>query len=143
MMPIGSTLSPSSEASEQAAPQFELDATRQFVRWLAEQQNSVGFNTYQSGKILLIGHNDNAQMSIFERTFEPPMGLWSDGQTLLARSAYQLHRFTNTLGPAEDADGYNRLFVPQMSYVTGDIDVHDIVMGEDNRKIVVISMAWQ
>jgi uncharacterized protein (TIGR03032 family) len=139
-MTIESTHSPSSAASEQAAPQFELNATRQFVPWLAEQQISLGFSTYQSGKVLLIGHNDNAQMSIFERTFERPMGLWSDGQTLLASSAYQLHRFTNTLGPAEDADGYDRLFVPQVSYVTGDIDIHDIAMGEDNRPIFVNSL---
>jgi uncharacterized protein (TIGR03032 family) len=139
-MTIESTDSPSSAASEQAAPQFELNATRQFVPWLAEQQISLGFSTYQSGKILLIGHNDNAQISIFERTFERPMGLWSDGQTLLASSAYQLHRFTNTLGPAEDADGYDRLFVPQVSYVTGDIDIHDIAMGDDNQPIFVNSL---
>jgi uncharacterized protein (TIGR03032 family) len=139
-MTIESTNLPSRAASEETAPQFELNATRQFVPWLAEQQISVGFSTYQSGKILLIGHNDNAQISIFERTFERPMGLWSDGQTLLASSSYQLHRFTNTLGPAEDADGYDRLFVPQVSYVTGDIDIHDIAMGEDNRPIFVNSL---
>jgi hypothetical protein len=66
-------------AGAAAEPQFELNATRQFVPWLIEQNISLGFSTYQAGKILLVGHNSNQQLSIFERTFERPMGLWRDG----------------------------------------------------------------
>jgi uncharacterized protein (TIGR03032 family) len=121
-------------------PQFELNATRQFVPWLIEQNISLGFSTYQSGKILLIGHNDKEQLSVFERTFERPMGLWSDGQTLLASSSYQIHSFTNTLGSGDDADGYDRLYVPQVSYITGDIDVHDIGLTSDGQPVFINSL---
>lgn len=34
----------------QAAPQFELNATRQFVPWLIEQDISLGFSTYFGGE---------------------------------------------------------------------------------------------
>ncbi len=37
------------ETSKQ--PDFELDCSRQFVAWLAEQNVSLGFSTYQSGKV--------------------------------------------------------------------------------------------
>lgn len=129
-----------SAAPAPTAPQFELNATRQFVPWLIEQGISLGFSTYQSGKVLLVGHNVNHQLSIFERTFERPMGLWSDGQTMLASSAYQLHRFSNTLAPNEQVDGYDRMYVPQVSYITGDIDVHDVAMGEHNRPVFISSL---
>jgi uncharacterized protein (TIGR03032 family) len=105
--------------------------------WLIEQDISLGFSTYQSGKVMLVGHNQQQQLSIFERTFERPMGLWSDGQTLLLSNLYHLHRFNNTLGPGDDADGYDRLYAPHLSHVTGDLDVHDLAMGEDGRPVFI------
>jgi uncharacterized protein (TIGR03032 family) len=132
----------SSYAKDQAVAEreFELTATRQFMPWLKEQQISLAFSTYQSGKILLIGHNSSGDMSVFERTFERPMGLWSDGQTLLASSAYQLHRFVNSLDKGDSADDYDRLYVPQVSYITGDIDIHDIAMNNEGQPIFVNSL---
>ena len=127
-------------AGAAAEPQFELNATRQFVPWLIEQNISLGFSTYQSGKILLVGHNSNQQLSIFERTFERPMGLWSDGQNLLASSSYQLHRFSNTLTAGDDADGYDCLYVPQVNYITGDIDMHDIAVNRNGTPVFVNSL---
>ncbi|MFT4998826.1 MAG: hypothetical protein ACJA0M_001552 [Chitinophagales bacterium] len=127
-------------AAAAAEPQFELNATRQFVPWLIEQNISLGFSTYQSGKILLVGHNSNQQLSVFERTFERPMGLWSDGQNLLASSSYQLHRFSNTLTAGDDADGYDRLYVPQVNYITGDIDMHDIAVNSNGKPVFINSL---
>lgn len=123
--------------NDNSALQFELNATRQFVPWLIEQDISLGFSTYQSGKVMLIGHNQRQQLSIFERTFERPMGMWSDGQTLLLSNLYHLHRFNNTLGAHDEADGYDRLYAPHVSYVTGDLDVHDVSMGADAKPVFV------
>ncbi len=108
-------------------PEFELNGSRQFVSWLIEQNLSLGFSTYQSGKVFLIGHNPNSELSVFERTFERPMGLWSDGQVLWLSTLYQIYRFKNSLPHGELNDNYDRLFVPQISYMTADIDVHDVV----------------
>jgi hypothetical protein len=41
IMSVESTNSPSSAAGEQVAPQFELNATRQFVPWLVAQKISI------------------------------------------------------------------------------------------------------
>ncbi len=111
----------------QTQPEFELTSSRQFLPWLIEQDISLGFSTYQSGKVFLIGHNPNQSLSVFERTFERPMGLWSDGNVLWLSTLYQIYRFKNSLSAGQLNDGYDRLFVPQMSYITADIDVHDIV----------------
>jgi uncharacterized protein (TIGR03032 family) len=81
----------------------------------------------------------NGRLSIFERTFNRSMGLCADssGQTLWMSSLYQLWRFENVLNPGETADGYDRLYVPQVGYVTGDLDIHDISVDRDGRVVFV------
>src|SRR4051812_41755336 len=63
-------------------PQLEVTASRQFNSWLAEQRLSLAFTTYQAGKLFLIGLQPDGRLSIFERTFNRCLGLWSDGQTM-------------------------------------------------------------
>src|SRR5262249_19961701 len=118
-------------------PRFEVDASRQFPNWLAEQQISLAFTTYQAGKLFLIGLQPDGRLSIFERTFNRCMGLWSDGQTLWMSSLFQLWRFENVTRPGQSADGFDRLYVPRVGYTTGDIDIHDIEGNVGGRPIFV------
>ena len=116
---------------------FELTASRQFAAWMAQQQVSLAFTTYQAGKLFLIGLQQNGRLSVFERSFSRSMGLWGDGQTMWMSSLYQLWRFENTLEPGQTIDGYDRLYVPQVAYTTGDLDVHDVTVDGDDRVIFV------
>ena len=109
---------------------LEINTSRQFVPWLIEQNLSIAFTTYQAGKIFFIGIKPNGQLSVFERTLDRCMGLYAQGKSLYVSTLYQLWRFENSLEAGEvyqDFDGY---YVPQMSYVTGDLDIHDISIGE-------------
>ena len=54
------------------------------------------------------------------------MGLWSNGQRLYLSSLYQLIQFENALPQGQSKDGYDCLHVPQLSYFTGDLDIHDL-----------------
>lgn len=114
-------------------PQLEIAGSRNFTSWLREQRASLAFTTYQSGKLFLIGMRPDGKMSVFERTFERCMGLAvsPDSQTLWMSSVYQLWRFENALpAGAVSPGGYDRLYVPQLGYTTGDVDAHDIALGE-------------
>jgi len=109
---------------------LEITTSRQFVPWLIEQNLSIAFTTYQAGKIFFIGIQPNGQLSVFERTLDRCMGLYAQGKSLYVSTLYQLWRLENSLEAGEvyqDFDGY---YVPQMSYVTGDLDIHDISIGE-------------
>jgi len=126
--------------SPNAEPKLEINCSRQFTEWLAEQRVSLAFSTYQSGKLFLIGLRPDGRLSVHERTFSRCMGLWADGQTLWMSSLYQLWRFENALGPGEAHQGYDRLYVPQVGYTTGDLDVHDVAVDRSGRPVFVATL---
>lgn len=98
---------------------------------------SLAFTTYQSGKLFLLGLQPDHRLSIFERTFNRCLGLWSDGQSLWMSSLYQLWRFENILEPGQQSNGYDKLFAPKVGYVTGDLDIHDVAIDRNGRPVFV------
>ncbi len=111
-----------------SAPALEITGSRQFTSWLAEQNISLAFTTYQAGKVFFIGLQPTGHLSIFERTFNRCMGLYAEGSTFYMSSLYQLWRFENALEPGQTHNDYDCLYVPQVGYVTGDLDIHDVVV---------------
>ncbi len=125
------------EGAVPSQPQVELTGSRQFTSWLHEQNASLAFTTYQSGKLFLIGLGGDGRLSVFERTFNRCMGLWGDGQTLYMSTLYQLWRFENALGPGDNHNGYDRLYVPRLAWTTGDVDAHDVTVDAEGRVVFV------
>lgn len=113
-------------STSSTTPALEITGSRQFSSWLHEQKLSLAFTTYQAGKVFLIGLQPTGKLSIFERTFNRSMGLWAQGSTIYLSSLYQLWRWENALQPGQTHHGYDALYVPQMSYLTGDLDIHDV-----------------
>lgn len=121
-------------------PWCEVDASRQLPSWLKEHKLSLGFSTYQAGKLFLIGTESNSQsLSLFERTFNRCMGLWAsqDGEQLIMSSLYQLWRLCNAVRPGEKCNQYDKVYIPQVGYTTGDCDIHDIGVDSHNNIIFV------
>jgi len=65
------------------------------------------------------------------------VGMYGSNQTLFISSVYQVYRFENALLPGQTFGNYDRVFVPQASYITGDIDMHDIGVDKKGRPIFV------
>ena len=131
--PMTNTIS----AASAAPPSFEITTSRQLLAWLAEQQLSIALTTYQIGKLFSLGLKANGELAVFERTFNRCMGLCpsADGNGFWMSSLYQIWRFQNMLGPGEQADGHDRLYVPQLSYTTGDCDIHDMGVDADGHLV--------
>ncbi|MBP0013469.1 MAG: TIGR03032 family protein [Roseofilum sp. SBFL] len=115
----------------------EIMGSRQLPHWLAEQNVSLAFTTYQTGKLFLIGTGADRRLWIFERTFNRAMGLCATLSSLYLSSLYQLWRFENALEPGQIHEGCDRLYVPQISYITGDLDIHDIAIDKSGQIIFV------
>lgn len=118
-------------------PRLQIHASRQFCNWLAEQRLSLAFTTYQAGKLFLLGLQPDGRLSVFERTFNRCLGMWSDGQTMWLSTLYQLWRLENYLRPGQTHQGHDRLFVPQTAHTTGDLDIHDLAVDGTDRVVFV------
>ena len=127
----------SNSASDTTTPELEITCSRQFTSWLAEQNLSLSFTTYQAGKVFFIGLEASGQLSVFQRTFARCMGLYAAGTSLYMSSLYQLWRFENALAPGQLHSGYDCMYVPQVSYITGDIDVHDLAVDREGNLVFV------
>ncbi len=113
----------SSSATE---PKVDITASRLFVSWLAGQNASIAFTTYQAGKLFFVGLNAQGELAIFNRNLARVMGIAVHEQSLWVATLWQLWRFENALKPGETHGAFDRYFVPQLAYTTGDIDVHDV-----------------
>ncbi|MDJ0508515.1 MAG: TIGR03032 family protein [Crocosphaera sp.] len=123
---------------KEATPSLEITASRQFTSWLLEQNLSLVFTTYQAGKLFFLGLQGDGRLSVFERTFERCMGLYIEGKSLYLSSLYQLWRFENALESGQTHQGYDAVYLPQLSYVTGDLDIHDIRKSKTNSQETLI-----
>ncbi len=118
-------------------PPIEISGSRQLVSWLLEQHLSLAFTTCQSGKLFFIGAQADGRLSIVERSFPRCMGLHATGNSLYLASLYQIWRFENSLEAGQEYQGYDALYVPQLAWTTGDLDVHDLALDSSGRPVFV------
>ena len=118
-------------------PTLEINTSRQFLSWLAEHRLSIAFTTYQIGKVYFIGLKPDNTLSVFERSFNRCMGLCTTANGLYMSSLFQIWRFENVFETGQQSDGFDRLYVPQVGYTTGDLDIHDMAVDSNGRLIFV------
>ncbi len=118
-----------------------VTASRHFNSWMASLRLSLAFTTYQAGKLFLAGLNpETGRLAIEERTVDRCMGIAVQGNGLYVASRYQIWRFENALPRGQAQDGYDAVYVPKASHVTGDIDTHEMAVDGDGRLIFVNSL---
>lgn len=123
-------------AATSTAP-FTLTTSRGFNDWLASRGGSIAFTTYQAGKVFFLGLKPDGSLSVFERSFPRAMGLGvsADGQTLLLATQVQLYRFDNILPKGQRQDIHDAIFAPHQSWITGDLDIHDLAIDAEGAPI--------
>jgi len=121
-----------------AAPVFEIDASRGFESWLAEQRVSIAFTTYQVGKIFFIGLKPDGRLWVFNRDIGRCLGLAISGRELWVAGERQIFRFIDAMaGKGAAPDGTDALYVPQAAYFTGDLDAHDVALTPGGEAVFV------
>ena len=111
--------------------------SRGFPGWLAEQTRSLAFTTYQGNRLYLVGLKADGRLSVFQRVFPRSMGLWSVCESLWLSSQFQISRLENVLRHGPDQQGFVRLFVPRFGQVTGNIDMHNLAIDDDERVVFI------
>jgi uncharacterized protein (TIGR03032 family) len=117
---------------------FSADTSRGFVQWLSGQGASLAVTTYQAGKVMFLGTDADGKLWHYNRNVGRCLGLAADDRGFWVTSDAQLHRFDNLMQAGEtDASGCDAMFAPRFSYVTGDLDIHDVGIGSDGEPVFV------
>jgi protein O-GlcNAc transferase len=140
VVPRGSIEPAQYGAARPTAPPIEVTASRHFLSWLNETGVSLAFTTYQTNRLFLIGLKDRQRLSIFERHFDRPMGLYATADRLYMSSRWQLWELIDSLPAGEHHEGYDRLYVPRRAHTTGDLDIHDIALDGRGRIVFVSTL---
>ncbi len=118
---------------------FALQTSRHFPELLARLGSSIAFTTYQAGKLFFLGVKQEGRLAVFERTFARCMGLGvhPSGRSFVLATHYQIYRFDNALPPGAKSGEHDALFVPHRSWITGDVDAHDVILPDSGEPIFV------
>ena len=126
----------STESTDQ--PVFEIKISRGFEAWLRDRRTSIAFTTYQIGKLFFIGLKPDGRIWVFNRNIGHCMGIAISGSELWAAGGSKVLRFRDPMwGGTSVSTEPDAFYMPQVSYFTGDLDAHDIVIDEDNRPVFV------
>jgi uncharacterized protein (TIGR03032 family) len=111
-----------------------------FQQWMSRAGGCLVITTYQAGKVAMVGW-DGRQVTMLMRQFDKPMGLAINGtkMALATRHDVVLLADAKLLAPEylENQPGrYDSLYLPRVSFHTGDINVHDLAYGSDGLWIV-------
>ncbi|WP_368911643.1 TIGR03032 family protein [Taklimakanibacter deserti] len=127
----------------QEAPKTTYSMSGGFPRLLARLDVSLGFTSYQSGKLYLVGRNPKkGGLMVDERLFPKAMGLAAEGRTLALATLFQIQRFENVLEKGQFINHtQDACYVPRVTYTTGVLDAHEIGLMADGR-IVFVNTAY-
>ena len=115
-----------------------IECSRGLADWLIMNNVSLAFTSYQTGQLFLIGTLPDKRISIHQRNFIRAMGLISQPDRVYVASIETVWRLENILRRHERANQFfDRLFVPRNAQVTGDLDVHEMVVDKHGRLIFV------
>ena len=97
---------------------------------------SIAITTYQAGKIVFISPNPDAErLATLPRTFSKPMGIAIEGDKMLLALKDEVILLENSRDLAthypNKQNEYDSLWLPRVTYYTGQVDMHDIAFGKD------------
>jgi len=131
------------EAAEPASMQAEERVTYSMSPglpgFLGAQRIALAVSSYQSGKFYLLGQNVDGGLLVDERFFRKAMGICvPDQDTILLATLFQIVRFKNVLNEGEQINNvFDACYVPRETYVTGELDAHDVGVLKDGRVVFV------
>lgn len=115
---------------ETATRSIELISSPGLKDWLSKNCLSLVFNTYNVGKLFMIGVNDMKQIQFTDASFRRSMGMAFHDGTLWMGSENQIWRFENFLHRGQTSNGHDAVFVPVGATTTGMINVHDVCVSD-------------
>lgn len=107
----------------------------QLPQLLLQLRCSLAITTYQAGKLVLISPVDENRLTQLPRTFDKPMGFEVVGDKMVLATKDEVHILENSRDLAthypNKPNTYDSLFVPRVTFHTGQVDMHDVALGSE------------
>lgn len=112
----------------------------ELAAWLSQQGIALALSTYRANRLIFVGVGDSQSLRIHERIYDRPMGLFVSEQCLWVAGRSHLWRFDNLLAPGQHYDGADRLYAPAASFLTGEVNAHEVVVTAEGAPLFVNTM---
>ena len=141
--PAADAVAPAVEAVAAApAPtadeQIDLNFSPGLASFLANNNCSIAFTSYQTGRLYLVGSTPDGTLALHMAHYPQAMGVVGDENRIYLGTLTQIVRLENTLAPGQIAnDQHDKLYVPRNMQTTGSVDIHELGIRADGRVIFV------
>ncbi len=132
----GGESSPDAPAKE--PPKTDISFSGGMYGFLANNRVSLGFTSYQSGGLYLLGAGTDGKLALHEARYAQAMGVTGDADRLYLAALTQIVRMENVLKPDESANNkHDKVYVPRTFHTTGAVDLHEIGVCDDGRLVFI------
>lgn len=129
-------------ANTPEADKIDIDFSQGLAGFLASNNISIGFTSYQTGRLYLVGHGADGKLALHEAVYPQAMGVIGDGDRIYLGTLTQIVRMENVLAPSQRANEiHDKAYVPRNMQTTGNIDIHELGIKE-NGKIVFVNTRY-
>jgi len=129
--------SPDNEAD--LVNRFDLHLNDAFIGFLAQENISLAFTTYEAGKLIIVGPGQSGA-TVTERNFERCMAMYTEGQDIYISTHHYILQLENALQPKQFWNGqWDRMYLPRSAFFTGGVDMHEIIRAADGHLYGVVT----
>jgi uncharacterized protein (TIGR03032 family) len=117
----------------------ELQPSPGFTAWLGQAGITIALT--KGNSLVLIGPGDGESLAYSDCQFGGCLGLAAVGsETLFLATRYQIWRLENALPPDQVSEaGHDRLFLPQMAWTTGALQVRDLAIADHDGRVTFVN----
>ena len=115
-----------------------ISCTRGLADWLLRNNVSLAFTSYQTGRLYLVGVDDQKRVAFPRALSRPRHGpVGRPAAPRSSRRSFRSGASRTCFRWRSSGDGPDRHYVPRVAHTTGDLDVHDIGVMADGRIVFV------
>ena len=119
-------------------PKIDINFSGGLASFLATNNISLGFTSYQTGRLYLVGSGADGKLALHEAQYPQAMGVQGDNERIYLGTLTQVVRMENVLGPDQLANkAHDKVYVPRNMQTTGNIDIHELGIRKNGRLVFI------
>ncbi len=117
---------------------IDISFSQGLAGFLAANNISIGFTSYQTGRLYLVGRGADGKLALHEALYPQAMGLTGNADRIYLGTLTQVVRMENVLAPDQLANNaHDKVYVPRNMQTTGNVDIHEIGIRKNGHIVFV------